>query len=264
MMKWFGEYQKAFIYKSREILNRDILLQITSAHQVLCLRFPYQKPKWKFSSMAQQLLYASSEDTYVFLSVGNATCYAHWIHLWAGVTNKTRHTVGQIFSLFLCPFPPPPSPSSSSLCWGITAWTLCMLGKWAIIEPQFLPTCGVDWFASKCYMRLRVLKNTLFGTTVQAKRSLKQFACISCWLTLYSLCCCCYKTVGQKECSSGWRQLCGQLKQQVNIGMQAKQMLESNSLILLFYPLPLVCVGGEGEDGGREGKRVSHVARLVS
>lgn len=63
MMKWFGEYQKAFIYKSREILNRDILLQITSAHQVLRPRFPYQKPKWKSSSMAQQLLYVSSEDT---------------------------------------------------------------------------------------------------------------------------------------------------------------------------------------------------------
>lgn len=65
----------------------------------------------------------------------------------------------------------------------------CILGKWAFIEPQFLPTCGVDWFASQCYSEakdaesgvdLKLKNTTLFGAMVQAKRSLKQFACISC------------------------------------------------------------------------------------
>lgn len=32
VMKWFGEYKKDFIYKSREILYREILLQIAPEH----------------------------------------------------------------------------------------------------------------------------------------------------------------------------------------------------------------------------------------
>lgn len=188
-----------YLQKQGNSEQRDSLANYFSS-PALCLRFPYQKPKWEFSSMAQQLLYAGSEDTYTFLSVGNAAGYAHWIHLWAGVTNKTRHNRGADF----LSLPLSLSHTLPHLLLPLSAGESqpgpCILGKWAFIEPQFLPTWGIDWFASQCYSEakdaesgvdLKLKNTTFFGATVQAKRSLKQFACISCWLTLHSLCCCC-------------------------------------------------------------------------
>lgn len=90
---------------------------------------------------------------------------------WDNQQNKT-HRGADFFSSSV-PLPTPPSPSSSSLCWGITAWTLCMLGKWAIIEPQFLPTCGVDWFVSKCYSEAKDAEEHTFWSHSASQKVLK-------------------------------------------------------------------------------------------
>lgn len=193
-MKWFGEFQRAFIYKSREILNREILLQITSAHLLSAWDFLTRNlngnsPQWHSSccTLAQKTHTLSCLSEMLLAMPIGYTC-----------ENKT-HRGADFLSL-------PLSLSHTlphlllPLSGGESQPGPCIPGKWAFIEPQFLPTCDVDWFASQCYSEakdaesgvdLKLKNTTLFGATVQAKRSLKQFACISCWLKLHSLCCCC-------------------------------------------------------------------------
>lgn len=156
-MKWFGEFQRAFIYKSREILNRDILLQITSAHLLSAWDFLTRNlngnsPQWHSSCcmLAHKAHTLSCLPEMLLAMPIGYTCEL-------GQTIKQDTTVGQIFSLPLSlshPLPHLLLPLSG----GESQPGPCILGKWAIIEPNSCLPVALIGLQVNVTVRLRMLR----------------------------------------------------------------------------------------------------------